>query len=643
MKKITLLLALFIISLSGKAQVLLANSFDSTVGWTSTTVANDATPPVTVAAWSRKTVGSAPTCSPFAGAGMVRFNSYNIPANGTGRLTSPAITFAGADYRVRFNMYRDAGYPADADNVKVYVNGASNLTGATLLGTINRSLSKTPIEATEGWYEYAFNLPTATTGAKYIIFSGTSAYGNNIFVDEISVEVVPTLDARLVSIDVPSFSTAATNPISGIIKNNGATTITSMDLNWQIGTGTIYTQSLSGLNITNNLTYPFTHQDQWIATPGQYSLKVWVSNVNNGATDSNLVNDEIIKSLYVVNEIFPKTTVYEEGTGSWCGWCVRGHAGLKDMLHNHQDDSFIGIAVHNGDPMVVTAYDAAMATFISGYPSGIMNRVHKDVDAGISAIEDAYAIEITRVPVAKIDIQNQVWNPATREISFDAVSTFALDMSNSNFNISGVIVENGVTGTATGYNQANYYVPGAATAAGIDLIDWEGINWKNLPNPIPAASMVYNHVGRALLGGFDGFAGSVPTTVVYNTPYSYNMTYTLPTTQDENNTELVVFVLDNVTGQIVNARMMPLNTQLSTNQFAKNDINLYPNPSTGIVHFDTPNAVSIAIVDVLGKTVFTAQNVTKETNVDLSNLQKGVYFAKINGESGSFSKKIILK
>jgi hypothetical protein len=121
------------------------------------------------------------------------------------------------------------------------------------------------------------------------------------------------------------------------------------------------------------------------------------------------------------------------------------------------------------------------------------------------------------------------------------------------------------------------------------------------------------------------------------------MTYTLPTTQDENNTELVVFVLDNVTGQIVNARMMPLNTQLSTNQFAKNDINLYPNPSTGIVHFDTPNAVSIAIVDVLGKTVFTAQNVTKETNVDLSNLQKGVYFAKINGESGSFSKKIILK
>jgi hypothetical protein len=638
MKKITLLLALFIISLSGKAQVLLANNFDTTLGWTSTTVANDATPAVTISAWARKTVGTAPTCSPFAGAGMVRFNSYNIPLNGTGRLTSPVVTFAGADYRVRFNMYRDNGYPTDGDNVKVYVNAAASLTGATLLGTINRSLSKAPIEATEGWYEYAFNLPTATTGAKYIMFSGTSAYGNNIFVDEISIEVVPALDARLVSIDVPSYSTAGTYPIGGVIKNNGATTITSMDLNWQIGTGTIYTQSLSGLNITNNLTYPFTHQDQWNATPGQYSLKVWVSNVNNGATDSNLVNDEINKSLYVVNEIFPKTTVYEEGTGTWCGWCVRGHVGLKDMLHNHQDDTFIGIAVHNGDPMVLSEYDAAVATFISGYPSGIMNRVHADVDAGLSAIEGAYAVEINRVPVAKVAIQNQLWDPTTRTITFDGVANFALDLNSANYNMAAVIIENGVVGSATGYNQTNYY-----NSQGIDIIDWEGINWRNLGNPIPAASMVYNHVGRALIGGFNGFQGSVPTTVVYNTPYSYNMSYTLPTTQDENNTELVVLVLDNVTGQIVNARMVPLDTQLGTNQFTKNDINLYPNPSTGIVHFDTPNAVSIAIVDVLGKTVYTAQNVTKETNVDLSHLQKGVYFAKINGESGSFSKKIILK
>lgn len=638
MRKITLLLALFAISFNGKAQVLLANNFDTALGWTSTTVANDATPAVTISAWARKTVGTTPTCNPFAGAGMVRFNSYNIPANGTGRLTSPAVTFAGADYRVKFNMYRDNGYSTDADNVKVYVNAAASLTGATLLGTINRSLSLAPTEATEGWYEYAFNLPVATTGAKYIIFSGTSAYGNNIFVDEISVEQVPALDAKLVSIDVPTFSTAGTYPISGIFKNNGGTTITSIDVNWQIGSGTIYTQNLSGLSIANNQSYPFTHQDQWTATPGQYSIKVWVSNINNGGVDSNLDNDQIIKSLYVVNEIFPKTTVYEEGTGTWCGWCVRGHVGLKDMLHNHQDESFIGIAVHNGDPMVVAEYDTAVASFISGYPSGIMNRVPADVDAGLSAIQAAYSVEINKVPVAKVAVQNQLWNPATRTISFDAVANFALDLNNANYNMAAVIVENGVTGTSSGYNQVNYY-----SSQGIDIIDWEGTNWRYLGNPIPAASMVYNHVGRALVGGFDGFQGSVPTTVVYNTPYSYNMSYTLPTTQDENNTELVVLVLDNVTGQIVNAHIAPLNTQLSTNQFTKSDISIYPNPSTGIVHFDTPNAVSIAIVDVLGKTVFTAQNVTKETNVDLSNLQKGVYFAKINGESGSFSKKIILK
>ena len=91
---------------------------------------------------------------------------------------------------------------------------------------------------------------------------------------------------------------------------------------------------------------------------GQYSLNVWISNVNNGAVDSDTTNNQITKTVNVVNEIFPKAVVYEEGTGTWCGWCVRGHVGLKDMYHNHPDGSFIGIAVHNADPMVLTEYDS---------------------------------------------------------------------------------------------------------------------------------------------------------------------------------------------------------------------------------------------------------------------------------------------
>ena len=192
MKKITLLL-LFFIAFQSNAQVVASQNFDVAIGWTSTMVTNDAN--VSISAWSRRTAGTTPTCTPFAGAGMARFNSYNIPNGSSGRLTSPAITFAGASYRVNLKMFRDSGYPTDADNIKVYYN-TTNAAGGTLLGTVNRSKSLAPIATADGWYTYTFIIPGTTTGTGYINILGTSAYGNNIFIDEIVVDQMQMLGGR---------------------------------------------------------------------------------------------------------------------------------------------------------------------------------------------------------------------------------------------------------------------------------------------------------------------------------------------------------------------------------------------------------------------------------------------------------------
>ena len=635
MKKITLLFLLFL-AYQSKAQVVASQNFDAALGWTSTTVVNDSG--TTVPGWSRVTAGTSPTCSPFSGAGMAKFDSYDITSGGSATLTSPAITFAGLEYKVKFNMYRDNGYGTSADNVAVYINSAANLTGATLLGTVNRALGLAPVETTEGWYPYSFNLPSATTGAKYIILKGTSDYGDNVFIDEVSLEQIPANDPQLKSITINSFIVNASTPISGTITNLGLNAINSIDLNWQVDSGTIHTQTLSGLNVANNQSYNFTHQDQWNPSVGQYSLNVWISNVNNGSTDSDTTNNQITKTITVVNEIFPKAVVYEEGTGTWCGWCVRGHVGLKDMYHNHADGSFIGVAVHNGDPMVLTEYDTAMSGLITGYPSGVLNRVASEIDPGIDSLEPSFEAEFNKTPLAKVGIPNQSWNPTTRQISLDVEAKFALDMASANYNLAAIIVEDGVVGTGTSYDQHNYY-----SSQGIDLIDWEGINWRNLGSPIPAATMVYNHVGRALLGGYAGVSGSVPTSVTYNTPYTYTFNYTLPTTQFENNIKLVAIVIDNATSQIVNAKEVALNTALSVNSVTETKFNIYPNPTKGLVYINTLNPVSIDVIDVLGKVVFSTKNINNAGNIDLSSLQKGVYLVKISNESGSEIKKIILK
>ena len=630
MKKITLLIAIALIGITADAQVLMSENFDTALNWPITHPIGTST----LAGWSRVTGGSDPTCSPFAGAGMAQFNSYDVEESNTYNITSPAITFGGLFYKATFSIYRDGGLASSPDKIKVYYSPTGTTGGATLLTTINRSLSQSPVEQTEGWYTYDAYLPYGTTGTGYIIFSAASGYGNNMYLDNVSVSQVNAVnDAQLKTVNISTVLSLGTYPITGTFRNIGANPITSVNVNWQVNGGTIYTQSLTGLNINPGQTYSYTHPDQWSPATGHYDLNVWVSNTNG--SDSNPDNNTLSVAGYIVNEIFPKTVVYEEATGTWCGWCVRGHIGLKDMEHYHTDDSWIGIAVHNQDPMTLAAYDTAMASFISGYPSGSINRNHSEIDPGLSSLEPAYQDELAKTPLAKVNIANQTWNPTTRAITFDAQSIFALDMNNANYKLSAIIVENNVAGTTSTWRQRNYYTGGTIT-------DWTGLNWGAYPAYIPAATMIYNHVGRALIGGFNGVAGSVPTSVTYNTANSYTFNYTLPAAQNADNIDIVVLLLDGVSGKIVNAKQIQLDTTLANTAFNATHYGVYPNPTTGVFNINTESPVSVSVVDLLGKVVYQAQNVSRETAINLSGLQKGVYLAQITGEKTSSVEKIIL-
>ncbi len=83
-------------------------------------------------------------------------------------------------------------------------------------------------------------------------------------------------------------------------------------------------------------------------------------------------------------------------------------------------------------------------------------------------------------------------------------------------------------------------------------------------------------------------------------------------------------------------------TLLAVSNFETSEVKLFPNPSTGILYINTTTPVNVNIVDVTGKVVFVATNVTKDKNIDLSGLQKGMYLAKISSENATTTEKIIL-
>ena len=83
---------------------------------------------------------------------------------------------------------------------------------------------------------------------------------------------------------------------------------------------------------------------------------------------------------------------------------------------------------------------------------------------------------------------------------------------------------------------------------------------------------------------------------------------------------------------------------LSTNEIALNDaLNIYPNPSTGIINISTTNNVQIEYIEVynmLGQRVDTQYN---KNTINVSKLNIGMYLTKFYTSKGNITKKIIKK
>ncbi len=471
----------------------------------------------------------------------------------------------------------------------------------------------------------------------------------NLFeLNAILATVIPVNDnVAMVSINTPVATTPSNIDITGTVRNLGNQgPLTSFDVVYTIDGGAasaVY--NVTGVSIAPGATYDFTHNVQWTATTGQHTIEVTLTNPN-GNTDEDASDNVMSKNILVVNEVFAKNVVYEEGTGTWCGWCVRGLVGLNTMAHNITDGTWIGIGVHNGDPMTVTAYDAAIGGYIGGYPSGIIDRHSTEVDPGLSSLEPAYQAQLLETPVAKIDITSQTWNTTTRNFTVEVATTFALDITNANYNTALIVVENGVSGTTDEWRQHDYYQGGGYGA----MTDWDGFDYTvegtiddgQGAGYVPAANMVYNHVGRQLVDGWAGTALSAAD-VTYNVAITHSYSGSIPADNNENNTEYVAIVIDNATGEIVNATAVNLDLTSGLKQVNSNSkFNVYPNPTTGLVKVEGVEGAQVIVYNMIGEAVYTEANASATTTIDLSSFNAGNYIVKIINNNEVATQKIVL-
>jgi hypothetical protein len=170
---------------------LLSQGFESLpfppTGWSNVRITGPSLP----GNWGRIGNGVAPIQTPHTGSWQVRYNSHNYAAGTSGDLRTSVLDFTTAgSYVVSFWMYRDNW--AANDKLEVFVNTTQTSVGGTLLGTINRDRNQSPNEGANGWFQYSFTIPPAfNTATNYVIFKGTSAFGNDIYMDDISIDRLP--------------------------------------------------------------------------------------------------------------------------------------------------------------------------------------------------------------------------------------------------------------------------------------------------------------------------------------------------------------------------------------------------------------------------------------------------------------------
>lgn len=231
-----------------------------------------------------------------------------------------------------------------------------------------------------------------------------------------------------------------------------------------------------------------------------------------------------------------KNVLIEEVTGTWCQYCPRGFY-YSDSLTTEYDN-VIAVSVHLNDVMKDDEYAAAVPNISA--PSANFNRNYMSIVP--ESWFGTYTQEMQIQP--KVDMEIAAEYDESTKLITATVELTALENISGDYRIVGIITEDGVTGPAPAYNQSNIYSNGQYGYVG---------GYENLPNPIPAQRIAYDHVGRKLLGGYNGFENSFPTSLLAGQSHSYSIEYTLPDDYDYNYVRVIAALIKQSDGKIDNA------------------------------------------------------------------------------------------
>lgn len=415
----------------------------------------------------------------------------------------------------------------------------------------------------------------------------------------------------------------------GTIFNNGLTPITSISISYQVDSGDVKSSDID-VDIPTLSSGEFSHDIPLLVDdPGGYDIRIWVDLPD----DADKSNDTLTTKLIAYKTAVTKRLLIEEATGTWCGWCPRGTYGMELFAENNPGAA-AQVAVHNQDPMAVTNYNAIIGTFISGYPSMVVDR---RIVGDPGETSDLYEANKGNFGFANIEMGELVIEDT--KVTIPVSVTPSIDVSG--YKLAIVVTESNLRGPAgTNWDQVNYY-----SGLGVSLGGWE-----SEADPVP--NTFYHFVGRYIGPNVNGSASGLPADMIAGETYETTMSANLNINWKKHNLQYII-LLFNSNNEVVNTAF----TELPELRGALSDVAgtsavkplegiekmmLYPNPvnDQAFISLNLTDALNatIAVTDVLGNVVYrkpVRMNSGENTyQLNTSVLKSGVYFATIHTQKG---------
>lgn len=257
---------------------------------------------------------------------------------------------------------------------------------------------------------------------------------------------------------------------------------------------------------------------------------------SDGQPDQNPEDNTASVTITRSETFYPRCMVVEEGTGAWCGWCVKGIVTLNYMNENYPD-RFIGIAVHNGDEYEVANYKSFLNTYFDSYPNSIINRGGYVVSP---SIEDYEGYLNSSYSETDCDMKLTA-SLSDGNIDVNVSTTFLSTQQQSNYRMAFAVCEDQLP-----IEQKNYYAGGGNGVMG---------GFENLPSVV---SLNVDDVARGIFPSPEGMENALPKAINRLETYSTEYSFKSPAYANADNLWVAALLIDADSKEIVQAAKAPV-------------------------------------------------------------------------------------